>query len=46
MSDEEVLNLHEVQHSRETKMPNIPLQIAEEIFPALKENMVSVVCMK
>jgi hypothetical protein len=36
MSDKEVLNLHKVQWSHKTKMPKIPLQRAEEIFPALK----------
>jgi hypothetical protein len=46
MGDEEVLNLHEIQGSHNTKMPKILLQRAEEIFPALKESMVSVVCMK
>jgi hypothetical protein len=46
MSDEEVLNSHEVLRSHTTTMPKIVLQRAEEIFPALKKSMVSVVCMK
>jgi hypothetical protein len=46
MGDEEVLNLRQIQGSHKTKMPKILLQKAEEIFPALKESMVSVVHMK
>jgi len=46
MSDKEVLKSHEVLQSHTTKKPEVLLQRAEEIFPALKENMVSVVCMK
>jgi hypothetical protein len=41
MGEEEVLKFHEVHHC-----PKILLQRAEEIFPVLKEGMVSVVCMK
>jgi hypothetical protein len=46
MSDEEVLKSHEVLRYHTTMMPKVVLQRAEEIFPALKESMVSVVCMK
>jgi len=46
MTDKDVLKSHEVQWSHTTKMPEILLQRAQEIFPALKESMVSVVCMK
>jgi hypothetical protein len=46
MSDEEVSKLPEVLGSHKTKMPKILLQRAGEILPALRESMVSVVCMK
>jgi hypothetical protein len=46
MSDKDVLKSHEVLSSHKTEMPKLVLQRAEEIFPALKESMVSVVCMK
>ena len=45
MSDE-VLKSQEVLQSPTRKMPKVLLQKAEEIFSALKESMVSVVCMK
>jgi phage-related holin len=45
MCDKEVVKLHENAQSFQTKMPKILVQRAEEIFPALKENMVSVLCM-
>jgi hypothetical protein len=45
MNDEVVKSL-EVLQSSTTKMPKILLQRAEEIYPALKKSMVSVVCMK
>jgi hypothetical protein len=46
MSDREVSHLHKLQRSHKTKVPKIVLKRAEEIFPALKESMVSGVCMK
>jgi hypothetical protein len=46
MCDKEVFKSHEVPLSHTTKMPKILLQRAEELFPALKENTVSAVCMK
>jgi hypothetical protein len=46
VSDRKVLKLHDVPQSHTTKMPKVLLQRAEEIFPALKEDMISVVCMK
>jgi hypothetical protein len=46
MSDKYVLKSHEVLPFHKTEMPKLVLQRAEEIFPALKETMVSVVCMK
>jgi nitrate reductase NapE component len=46
MSDEEMSNVHEVVWSQKTKEPKIVLQMAEEIFPILKEGVVSDVCMK
>jgi hypothetical protein len=45
MCDTEVVKLHESPQSFTTGMPKIQVQRAEEIFPALKENMVSVLCM-
>lgn len=46
MCDGEVLNLHKVLQPPTKKMPKIELQRTEEIFPTVKESMVSVVCMK
>jgi nitrate reductase NapE component len=46
MSDEEMSNVHEVLRSPKRQEPKIVLQMAEEIFPALKEGVVSGVCMK
>jgi hypothetical protein len=34
-----------MEHSVETRTPKVLVQRAEELFPALKENMVSVLCM-
>jgi len=46
MSNKEVLKSHEVLQFHTTKKPEVLLQRAEEIFPSLKESMVSAVCMK
>jgi hypothetical protein len=46
MGDREVSILHEVLQSHKTKKPKIVLQRAEEIFSALKESVVSILCMK
>jgi hypothetical protein len=46
MSDKEMSNVHEVLRAYKTKEPKIVLQRAEEIFPSLKEGVVSGVCMK
>jgi len=45
MCDKEVVNVHENLRSLTAGMPKVLVQRAEEIFPALKENMVSVVRM-
>jgi hypothetical protein len=45
MCDKEVVKLRGSPQSFTTGMPKVLLQRAEEIFPALKENMVSVLCM-
>jgi hypothetical protein len=37
---------HTVPQSQATKMPVVMLQRAEQMFPALKEGTVSVVCME
>jgi hypothetical protein len=42
MCDEQVLNLKEILHSLATRVPKIILQRVEEIFPSLKESVVSV----
>ena len=44
MCDEQVLSVQNNPMSMTAKVPKIVLQRAEEIFPALKENMVSVLC--
>jgi len=44
MCDKEVVKLHKSLQSHTTGMPKVLVQRAEEIFPALKENMVSVLC--
>jgi hypothetical protein len=46
MSDREVLKLCEILPSVARKTPKIILQRAEEIFPALRGNLVSVLCIK
>ena len=45
MCDKEVVQLPEILQSLTTGMPKVLVQRAEEIFPALKKNMVSVFCM-
>jgi hypothetical protein len=45
MCDKEVVKLRESPQSFTTGIPKVLLQRAEEIFPALKENMVSVLCL-
>jgi hypothetical protein len=45
MCDKEDMKLHESLQSVPTRMPKVQVQRAEEIFPALKENTVSVLCM-
>ena len=45
MCDKEFVKLDESLQSRTAGMPKVLVQRAEEIFPALKENMVSVLCM-
>jgi hypothetical protein len=42
MCDKKVVKLHENLQSLATRMLKVLVQQAEEIFPALKENMVSV----
>lgn len=44
MCDKEVV-LHENLLFLAARMPKVLVERAEEIFPALKENMVSVLCM-
>jgi hypothetical protein len=46
MSDKEVVMSHNVPQSQTTKIPKIILAKAEEMFPALKESTVSVVCVE
>jgi hypothetical protein len=45
MCDKEVVELHVNLQSPATRMPKAPVLRAEEVFPALKKNMVSVLCM-
>jgi hypothetical protein len=45
MCDKQVVKLHENVQSLQTRMPTVLVQRAEELFPALKKNMVSVLCM-
>jgi hypothetical protein len=45
MCVKEVVKLREDLQVLATRMPKVLVQRAEEIFPALKENMVSVLCM-
>ena len=45
MCDKEVVKLPENLHSFTTGIPKVLVQWAEEMFPALKENMMSVLCM-
>jgi hypothetical protein len=44
MGDEHILNLQEILQPLERRVPRIVLQRVEEIFPALNESLVSVVC--
>jgi hypothetical protein len=43
MCDEQVLSPRKIPHSP-TRMPKIVVQRVEEIYPALKESLVSVLC--
>jgi hypothetical protein len=43
MCDEKVLSPHKIPHSPR-RVPKVMAQRAEEIFPALKESLVSVLC--
>ena len=45
MCDKEAVNLRENLQFLAPRMLKVPVQRAEEIFPALKKNMVSVLCM-
>jgi hypothetical protein len=45
MCDKEVVKSHEMLQTLGTRMPKVLVQRAEEIFPFLKKNMVSVLCM-
>ena len=45
MCNKEAVNLRENLQSLAPRMLKVPVQRAEEIFPALKKNMVSVLCM-
>jgi hypothetical protein len=45
MCDKEVVQSHEMLQTLGTTMPKVLVQRAKEIFPALKKNMVSVLCM-
>jgi hypothetical protein len=45
MCEERVVGLQSVLRSLATRVPRIMLQRAEEMFPALRETMVSVLCM-
>jgi hypothetical protein len=44
MCDKEVVNLHENPWSLAVRMLKVLLQQAEEVYPALKKNIVSVLC--
>jgi hypothetical protein len=44
MCEEQDLNWKKILHSLATRVPKIIIQRAEEIFPSLKENLVSIVC--
>jgi hypothetical protein len=43
MSDEHLLRLKKITHPLATRVPKIILKRVEEEYPALKENLVSVV---
>ena len=43
--DKGVFKSHEMLQTVTTRMPNVLIQWDEEIFPALKKNVVSVLCM-
>jgi len=45
MCDKEDVKLHEILQSLAKRTPKVLVQRAKEIFPALKKNMVSVLCM-
>jgi hypothetical protein len=44
MCEEQVVGLQSVLRSLATKVPRIILKRAEEVFPAVRESMVSVLC--
>jgi len=44
MCDKKVVKVDESLQALTTGMPKVLVQRAEEMFPALKENMVSVLC--
>jgi hypothetical protein len=43
MSDEHLVRLRKISHSLATRVPKIILQRVEEVYPAVKESLVSVV---
>jgi hypothetical protein len=45
MCDEQHLNVQKIQQSVAMKEPKIIVQRSEEIFPSLKESLVSDVCL-
>jgi hypothetical protein len=45
MCDEEAVKFHDNLQSLAPRMWKVLVQRAEEVFPALKKNMVSVLCM-
>jgi hypothetical protein len=45
MCDKQTLNFQNIQQSLATRVPKIILQRVEEIFPAVKESLVSVSCL-
>jgi hypothetical protein len=45
MCDERVLDFQKIMQSLSTRVPKIIVQKAEEIFPSLKEGLVSILCL-
>lgn len=45
MSDEQVLDLQKNLHSVSTRVPKIIVRRVEEMFPSLKEGLVSTMCL-